>query len=96
MNSGDLAPLLAMLGLCFSVTTVIVFKGPLGKALARRIEGNSAEDTQRRLAEAEDRMHEVEDLRVRVIELEERLDFAERLLAQPRDPAPALPPGERR
>ena len=35
---------------------------------------------------------EVDSLRAEVAELAERLDFAERLLAQPRDPAPAPPP----
>jgi hypothetical protein len=35
-----------------------------------------------RLAEVEDRLHYMEGLQDRVTELEERLDFAERLLAQ--------------
>jgi hypothetical protein len=35
-----------------------------------------------RLAEVEERVHYLEGLQDRVIELEERLDFAERLLAQ--------------
>ena len=96
MNSGDLAPLLGTLGLCFSVVTVIVLKGPVGKALARRIGGEAGEDTVRRLAQAEDRLHEVEELHARVAELEERLDFAERLLAQSRPGASALPQGEDR
>jgi hypothetical protein len=34
---------------------------------------------------------EVDALRAEVAELSERLDFAERLLAQPRDPAPSVP-----
>ena len=34
---------------------------------------------------------DVDALRAEVAELAERLDFAERLLAQPRDPAPSLP-----
>jgi hypothetical protein len=34
---------------------------------------------------------EVDALRAEVNELAERLDFAERLLAQPRDPSPSLP-----
>jgi hypothetical protein len=35
--------------------------------------------------------HEVDALREEVAELAERLDFAERLLAAPRDPAPSIP-----
>jgi len=34
---------------------------------------------------------DVDALRAEVAELAERLDFAERLLAQPRDPSPSLP-----
>ncbi|MEO8636395.1 MAG: hypothetical protein ABI587_14065 [Gemmatimonadales bacterium] len=39
------------------------------------------------LADLRERVAESEMLRNRVAELEERLDFAERLLAQPREPA---------
>jgi hypothetical protein len=34
---------------------------------------------------------DVDALRAEVAELAERLDFAERLLAQPRDPVPSAP-----
>lgn len=54
--------------------------GPIGRALARRIEGRGieAEDLERRLGQL--------DLQSRRLqELEERLDFAERLLAQRRE-----------
>ena len=40
-----------------------------------------------RLAELEGRLAEVEQMHGRLVELEERLDFAERLLAQSREPA---------
>ena len=39
-----------------------------------------------RAAELESRLAEVDDLQRRVLELEERVDFAERLLAQRREP----------
>jgi hypothetical protein len=39
-----------------------------------------------RLADVDARLHEVDALNYRVHELEERLDFAERLLAQVREP----------
>ena len=41
-----------------------------------------------------ERLHTLESAEARVLELEERLDFAERLLAQQRDP-PRLGAGER-
>ena len=46
-----------------------------------------------RVAELESRVAELESQQGRVLELEERLDFAERLLAQERGPARI--PGER-
>lgn len=67
------------------VTLVFFFAVPVRKAVLRKIEG----------APASSDPHLVEDvdmLRERVGELEERLDFAERLLAQHRDAA-ELPPG---
>jgi len=61
---------------------VLVLRGPVGRALARRIEGRTGgpED----LASIEDRLAEVDVLRQRMAELEERVDFAERLLAERR------------
>ncbi len=54
-------------------------RGPLGKALADRIAGRAGR------GEADERMHaELDELRQRVAELEERQDFAERVLQQQR------------
>jgi hypothetical protein len=54
-------------------------KTEVGRALAHRIRhGPEAVD-------APEVYGELDDLRNRVLELEERLDFAERLLAQPKD-----------
>ncbi|MGH7702645.1 MAG: hypothetical protein ACREMO_06100 [Gemmatimonadales bacterium] len=60
---------------------------PLGRAWARRLESGS------RPGES-DAAAEVEALTARVGELEERMDFAERLLAREREPE-RLPPGGR-
>ena len=58
----------------------IVLRGPVGKAIARRLEGGQpAEMSPEALAE-------VDELRARVAELEERMDFSERMLAQQREP----------
>jgi len=58
---------------------------PLGEALARRIGGTG------RLTAAQE--GEVADLRARLAELEERVDFAERLLARWPAAQAALPRG---
>ena len=67
------------------VTLVFFFAVPIRKALIRKIEGGPATPDPQLV-------EEVEMLRERMQELEERLDFTERLLAQQRDVA-GLPPG---
>jgi hypothetical protein len=72
------------------VTTgvTLILRGPLGKALARRLEGRGAgpdDNTVAELAELRERLQELEEQQGRIHELEERLDFAERLLAQQRE-----------
>jgi len=67
------------------ITLVFFFAVPVRKALLRKIEGGAPQQDPQLF-------EEVEGLRERVGELEERLDFAERLLAQQRDTA-GLPPG---
>lgn len=47
-----------------------------------------------RFAYLEDRVAELEQVQGRVMELEERLDFTERLLAQQRDTAARIGPGQ--
>jgi hypothetical protein len=67
---------------------VLVLRGPVGRALARKIEGHAAGSGD--LAEIEERLADVDSLRQRVGELEERVDFAERLLAQARTDMPQV------
>lgn len=58
----------------------IIFRGPVGKAIGRRIAGEDSGAIPPELpAEILD---ELDGLRHRVAELEERVDFSERLLAQ--------------
>jgi hypothetical protein len=76
----------------FSVVglSLAIILGPVGHALSRRIEGKSAADP-KQLAMLEDLVTRVEDmpeLRREVGELQERVDFAERLLAQRPDVIP--------
>jgi hypothetical protein len=67
---------------------VLMLTLPLVKAIARRIEGKHLAPDPGLLAELEDlrsRMGELEQNQTRVHELEERIDFTERLLAQQRE-----------
>lgn len=60
----------------------IVLRGPIGRALAARIAGESPPEHET-LADVPEAVYaELDDLRVRVGELEERVDFSERLLSQ--------------
>jgi hypothetical protein len=57
---------------------------PLIKAIARRIEGGTAgAELQAELEGLRERVRHLEEIQPRMAELEERVDFAERLLAQP-------------
>ncbi len=60
--------------------------GPLMQALGRRLEGRSAGDAGLavEVRELQSRVRELEQNQGRVLELEERLDFTERLLVQAR------------
>jgi hypothetical protein len=69
------------------VAGTIVLRGPLGRAIARRIEAGPAAGADAELAA--ESAAEILELRTRMGELEERVDFAERLLAQTRE-APRL------
>lgn len=68
-------------GIVAVVAAAVVFRGPLGQALARRLEGGTVEQ-----ANQEAMLHALDEMRGRMAELEERVDFAERLLSQSREP----------
>jgi hypothetical protein len=88
----------AIMGTIFivAVAGTIVLRGPLGRGLARAIElgagGGRPPQDETRVAQLEQRVAELEAGQARVAELEERMDFAERLLARP-DAAGRLPGG---
>jgi hypothetical protein len=71
-----------------AIAMVKVFRGPIGAALAERIRGGAPPTDDQALAV------EVDHLRGRLAEVEERLDFAERLLAAGRE-VDQLPEGAR-
>ena len=68
----------------------LILRGPLGQAVADRIRGGTS-DADPRLREELDHLRvEVDDLRNQLSEAQERIDFAERLLAR-RDETVQLP-----
>ena len=80
---------LAVITMVLTIGGTIVLRGPLGKALADRIAGRhlTARREDAGLAELLERTTaEVDELRHRLGELEERQDFTERALATQRAP----------
>ena len=65
---------IAFAALCLGL--VKIFNGPLAKAMADRLRGRAASEPDSAM------LAEVDQLRERLAEVEERLDFAERLLAR--------------
>jgi 5,10-methenyltetrahydromethanopterin hydrogenase len=76
----------------FGTATVGAVVYPLARALARRLEGRPSGMSQELAQEVLDRVQQLEQTQARIHELEERLDFAERMLAQQRD-SERLAPG---
>jgi hypothetical protein len=91
-GAGELAMFLAI-----GAAAVGLLFGPIGSALARRLGGRpDPGDAHVEIEEMSARVTaEVDDLRSRLAEVEERLDFAERLLAHG-GPANQLPGGAHR
>ncbi|MBA3260058.1 MAG: hypothetical protein H0T68_11415 [Gemmatimonadales bacterium] len=82
MSDGGPPAIVMIVLLSLVAATVILW--PIMRALARRLEGKGGGDPALR-AEVEQlhqRLGEVDNLQLRMGELEERIDFAERLLAQ--------------
>jgi hypothetical protein len=76
---------LAFIAFAFVIVKVL---GPIAVAIGHRIRGGRDSAPDHRVAV------EVDELRTRLAEVEERLDFAERLLAQPQQPARLGAPSE--
>lgn len=68
----------------FAACAVVLY--PLMRAIGRRIEGRTGPDPAlaEEVAQLRARVADVESMQHRIMELEERVDFAERLLAQGR------------
>lgn len=77
--------LLIVLGF-FAACTIVLY--PLMRAMGRRLEGKTGNNPalQADIDQLRQRLTEVEAMQHRVYELEERVDFAERMLSQRREP----------
>jgi hypothetical protein len=64
----------------FTIFGGVLIFGPIGRAFARRIGGDSTRGHE--IDDLRDRMAHLEHTEARVAELEERLEFTERLLAR--------------
>lgn len=97
MPPGDIAPILMGIAVMLGLTATAVLRGPLGKALARRLEGPPAlrDASAQNLDDLHARVADLEAQAGRMHELEERLDFAERLLARGREPVQVPVPRDR-
>ena len=73
--------------------TVIILKSALGKAIADRIAGRTGGEDRRMLAEIDALRHELDQVHEQLLEVNERLDFSERLLAQQREGFTTPPEG---
>ncbi|HEY6947974.1 MAG TPA: hypothetical protein VI297_04075 [Gemmatimonadales bacterium] len=71
MHGNDLIALIAVVSV---VALLKLLKGPLGQAIADRLRGAAPPDP--------GVLDELEAVKTRLAEVEERLDFAERMLAQ--------------
>lgn len=96
----DIEGILAIILIFGGGATVALGFSPVGRAVADRIRGKHAlpdlEELRAELSEARDAQgSELEQVRQEVAELAERLDFAERMLAQQRESPRVGPGGER-
>jgi hypothetical protein len=100
---GMWVPAVGMIGLALVIGATLVLMGPVGKALAQWMRGWSKTDEHWMAMKAakhgvvlgggaDTLLAEVDGLKRRLAEVEERLDFTERLLARERDPERLAPP----
>jgi hypothetical protein len=79
----DFAPFLVPITLFVTIGAVAILRGPLGKAMGERIGGGSRDVDAG--PEVEHLRAELDEVRMRLTDVEERLDFTERVLASERE-----------
>jgi hypothetical protein len=83
----DHGPPTVLLIVIAALAAAVIILWPIMRALGRRLEGKSGDPALRTdLEQMQTKLGEVDLLQHRVSELEERVDFTERLLAQAHDP----------
>jgi hypothetical protein len=83
--SGGLSDVAAVIMVFAILGTALLIAWPLVRALARRLEGGATKELLLELDGLRGRVQQLEEGQARLGELEERLDFAERMLAQSRE-----------
>jgi len=93
MNGGIDAGVVTIVVFALLAATIILW--PVMRALARRLEGKSADPALREEIERlQHRLEEMDALHARMAELEERVDFTERMLVRGQEsPEPGRLPG---
>lgn len=81
MAPGDVAPVIVTVTLLLTAAAVLILRGPLGRALAERIAGRAGGHD----VEVQRLRQEVDELRGELGGMQDRLEFAERLLARERE-----------
>jgi Tfp pilus assembly protein PilO len=84
----DNGPPVVLLIVIAALTATVIILWPLMRAFARRLEGKGGADPALRaeLEQLRSQLGDIDALQHRIAELEERVDFTERLLAQAHDP----------
>jgi hypothetical protein len=97
MQGGEPAAWLVAVVVIAALAAATIILWPVMRAFARRLEGKAGDPALR--AEVEQlhaRLGDVDTLHARILELEERVDFTERLLAQAQQPSRLDAPTEGR
>lgn len=77
-----IGPTIGISVVAMSIASVFIFRGALGRAIAERIAGRGPVPD----GEIKQLHAELDEVRVELAAVQERLDFAERLLAKQREP----------
>ena len=76
-------PEIPLMVLFVSIAAVFIMRGPFGRAMAERLSGRARSGTEDQ--DVRELKGEVEELRNQLTDVQERLDFAERVLARKDD-----------
>ncbi len=94
LNDGG--PPIILLIVIAALTATVIILWPIMRAFGRRLEGRGATDPALKadIDHLHARLADVDTLQSRVLELEERVDFTERLLAQSQQPSRLAAPAQ--